>query len=402
MVVFFAALRKPVPFPTGAILEFTSADDSRPKRGFTDPADRPIPPLEPDAPEGISLRFWQMEKSPRSLLEPQDLIGSVTRLVVPEFSPAEDADLGPEVDTTSATVMEMGTHLPDYEDSVQLAFRRCLACLEDVSRAYAIALRPLVEPLSVGDIHPFVLFISRPAGPEGRWRLGFSLYLIPGSFEADYLTDDELDTTDVEKFDVSLFRLREGDPFALYSERALRCETALLAGEFGESVVQAAVGAEVLLDALLGLMIWEEQLPIPDAAAALKKSVAERMRTEYDHRLGGSWDQSASGAIGRWRREIADQRNRVLHRGYRPKEEEAAAARSAKDALAEFVRELLVDRREQYWRTALLLLGIPGLTARRAWDEPMQRLLAKSGEDPDDWHRAYGAWREQVDSAIWR
>jgi hypothetical protein len=283
---------------------------------------------------------------------------------------------------------------------VQRAFRRCLVCLEDVSRAFAITGPTPVAPLAVGDLHPMVMFIPRSPGSMGRYQLGFSIYMIPGNIDAEYISPEQTPAEHNEKMRTMLFRLREGDPFTLYSERTVRSLTSYTAGEFGDAVIHAAVAAEILLDGLLGLMLWEEGAAPADAAKVLAKSVSERLRSEYHGRLGGSWDQNGAGPLGAWRRDLATLRNRVVHSGYRPTEAEAGAARRAQNGIDTFIRERLVAAGVRYWRTAMMLLGIPGLTARGGWTRRVREAYENSGEDNNDWFRRYHNWRLETDPLI--
>ncbi len=400
-VHFFALLRKPIPIPSGAGLIFATPDDPAPYAADTDVEEARIPPLDPPAPDGVSLRFWEVNKSQTGAYEAMEQISTITSLVVPRFSPRRDFGIPDDDDKgaggLTATVVEMATPLPPGKDAVQLSFRRCLTCLEDVSRAYAIATRSMIPPLRVADVHPFVLFISRSPGRMGRWRLGFSLYLIPTNFEAEYLGKD-WEHADQEALRALLFRLREGDPILLFAERLLIAKAEASAGEFGGAVLEAAIAAEILLDALLGLMLWEERPSEVVAAAVLAKSVSERLRSEYHGRLGGNWDQDGSGEIGAWRRNLANLRNRVVHAGYRPSEEEAMAAIGAAAALEEFVAERAVQARYRYWRTVLMFVGTPGLQRRGLWSRRMQDMLSASMEQPSEWHRTYAEWRMRVEA----
>jgi hypothetical protein len=396
-VVFFAALRKPMPIESGDGLEFQSSDDPEPVPTTLDDEPVSIPALAPAAPDGVSLRFWQVEGRADELQAPLEAIDEVTRAVVPRFASSPNRS-SPDLGASDTTVVEMATPLPKGDSSVQLAFRRCFTCVQDVSRAFGNALRPPVAPLTIGDVHPLVLFISRTPGTLGRWRLGFSIYIIPGSLGSEFLAPSELSADDVQTFAIHLRRLRQGDPFPLYAERTHLARTAQQVGEFGDAVVQTAIGVEILLDGVVALCLWEEQASLAVAARTLRRSVSHWLGNELAPRLGGSWDQSGVGAIGRWRRDLADVRNRVVHRGYRPSEEQGNCAIAAGEAVDELVRERLAKHCFQYPRTALLLLGEPGLRKRDAWTRRMQEVAYSSHEDSDSWQVAYVAWRDRVDA----
>ncbi len=228
--------------------------------------------------------------------------------------------------------------------------------------------------------------------------------------------------TEITQFSV---RLAAGDPFALYAERRLEAEREVwTTGRMGQSVVESAIAAEVLFDALLGLMLWEEYeaglVDVEQAAEVFSSDITPRLKNEYAKRLGGNWSLKQEPLRG-WFTLIASVRNRVVHAGFRPDKHARArgarhrprrpaptsCARPAADAydaliaIESFVGNQLTKRWERYPKTAWLFLGTSGferrgrLTAAQAWFD-------KNGGLTGPWVRGYQEWREQVNALIAR
>ena len=203
--------------------------------------------------------------------------------------------------------------------------------------------------------------------------------------------------------------LAAGDPMALVQERLLEAQRlATMEGDFGASVVEAALAAETLLDGVLGLLLWERDGGAPNsdgdissAVSTLSRPLRARLRSEYHPLIGGSWDMQSSEPLRDWDRHVAFVRGRVVHRGYRPRGDEAADALNAVYQLVEFVRDRVATKARQFPRTALMIVTDSGLVERNAW----QRIRAFSEDaarQEPPWRDNYGAWRDRVDRAIAR
>ena len=392
-IVFFVAIQKQIPIPSGGGYVF--GPEARPRERVDPPEWLPPPVLPAPGPNGVGIRFWQMSRPVSVTLAPHDQLDRVLRTVVPprilNRRTDTEAPYDPEL---FDTVVEMATPLMNEPDPVQQAFRRCWRCVEDVHRAFCASTQAHVAPLNVGDIHIFAMFITRQFH---RWQPTLSMYLIPGNTSA-WIAPELTTPQDYEGLHVRLRRLREGDPFSLFAERARLGQTATERGEFADAIVNAAVSMEILLDGLLGLMLWEEGASITAAAEALSKPLADRVRSEYHGRLGGAWNSNANPAVHAWIDDIQRVRGRVVHRGYRPTEEEAWKANAAATNLEEFIRSRLIERRTVYMRTTLMWLGLPGLARRGLWNGKIRRWFEGSTENSDDWIPTYEVWRTQVDA----
>lgn len=388
--MFFAAVHKPIPAPTGAGVELVPGSPPT----LIEP-DETAPALEPRGTEGVSLRFWQTDARDPDMQGALDALDSVSAHVLGHL--LADSQ-GPPIEAPKArvTVAEMITVLPAVDQSVQLAFRRCFAALEDVSRAFGNALNPPYSAVELADVSPIVLFAA-PSKEDGTGDQ-LSMYVISGSIPEDYMGADDLDADAVSRFSVHLLRLRQGDPFSLCSERAHAARVAAERSDFGGTVLNAAVASEILLDATLSSMMWEERTDPETASRTLSRSVSQWLGSELPTRVGGNWAQNGNGPVAAWRHHIANVRNRVVHRGYRPSESES---RSALDSFADLNKHLRVrlhETRLRFPRTTLMLLGEPGVERLGGWTKQMRERIRELDEDPDSWVGEHVAWRDEVDA----
>jgi hypothetical protein len=169
-------------------------------------------------------------------------------------------------------------------------------------------------------------------------------------------------------------------------------------GRFGDAVVSAQTGMEVLLDGLLALMLWEEGVTPEDAAAGPFSDIGfeKRVRTHFHRRLGGNWSTTGRGVMSEWAREVARMRGRVVHSGYRPSANEARRALDITVRVDAFIRKRVMERRNVYPRTTLLLLGRPGLERAGVWRGRIKEFAERADLEPD-WIASFAAWRTDLD-----
>ena len=166
-------------------------------------------------------------------------------------------------------------------------------------------------------------------------------------------------------------------------------------GDTRGTAIFAGVSAESALDELLLHLMWEERQTPEKAAGDWKDGLATRVKTEYSRRLrGGSWDSSGSASIGKWSRDVADLRHRVVHGAYEPTISEARTSINAVDELVSYLCDRLADAANlsRYPRSALALAGERGLARRKSYTRRVRRLQEDPSEPP--WSATYTRWRE--------
>lgn len=408
LLTFLVALPHPCPMPHGTIIARHFTEELRGLQGVS----MRISPEAPDLPKEatarifVSLKFWQVkERVPVGDMH----LGALSQVAVEiaggePFSPAEEH--APEIDSYR-TIVEMITAqnaevwAADEQAAVDDALDRCFDVLSDVS-SMARLVKHLGHPIATKEQISVALWFGRsPTAPSYRTGIGGILMLTPPSSPVKEVFEEP----EMNRLMAHLKRVWDGSPLELAMDRSLEASTFMRRdGDYGNAVIHAALSSEIVLDSILALLLWEEQIQAPSIDAAItafndsRGGLTTRVRREYAPRLGGTWDPEKPGAVQDWARDLARMRGRVVHRGYRPTETEAVAALSASDALLEFIKRRLAIRTRKFPRTALLVLGEPGLRRLGGW-KAAEAYLEASQHRPDDWFREYAAWRSKVDAA---
>lgn len=183
------------------------------------------------------------------------------------------------------------------------------------------------------------------------------------------------------------------NPLAAYLDLDREAFVALRrAGNTRVSVVMVAAACEVLLDRTLLMMNWEEKKTPETVASAWRESLKRRVELDFPGRIGGSWDLTTDGPVGRWAKKVAQIRNRVVHGGYMPSRAEAEDALTASHDLVTFIGDRLTyhGNMKKYPRSAMLLLGNEGLNKRGRYTKAL-RELQKDPREPQ-WDETFGRW----------
>lgn len=114
-----------------------------------------------------------------------------------------------------------------------------------------------------------------------------------------------------------------------------------------------------MLDSALAAMLWEEGMTAADAARIWvdASSITSRVKKMYADRLGGDWRLDVSKPIGRWRENVVDVRNSVIHSGRTPSVTESSAASRGTSELISFITKRLVLKWTRYPKTLAVLCG---------------------------------------------
>ena len=370
-IVFFLPLPEPLPFPHGEVFSFL--DEKHPGLAGLMIQQTPETPLLPEDAEGrifTSLRFWQRLTDMEDELERQtESVDAVVRSIVPpeEYaklredpvegdSTGEDGDnayleeaqrevlrsfdlpedeiealleAGPPRDYQ--TIVEAVTPLVEVEgplDPVSAAFDRCVDRLAQLASSYR---RAALQPIAriTRERLPFnIYYVTYDLGhPKANWSHGLFLAHMsaPELLVIDPATPEQV--ADIKRhLAASLAR----HPLTPYVDRVVDAQHALRLGDTANAVVLAQVGAETFLDAVLGLLLWEEGASAEEAAeGAFASSLTPRVRNFFAPRLGGDWNLRGRGPVGDWKRQLYELRGRVIHAGYEPSRSEAEQALNA-------------------------------------------------------------------------
>ena len=404
---FFVVLPEPLPMPDEyQVMQFVGNTASDLAAADDDP--------------WVWLRFRQVQGASRAVGALEAL-----QLVAPKQEhPAKEerspAGLGLDADYT---VVEAVTPDVSPDDSRQYSgtagelppradpLNRCLRLIDDCVRAYRLAaeapygrLRYECLTLSALAYRGFAPLV-KDAGLDG-----ISVNLDQAIWGQEHLILlDHLNTPDPplgptlhgaleERFARYMADIRSDSPFVGWLEHLAEARIALhLRGEYGAAVVLAHTASEVLVDALLSVMLWEEGADPTTAALSFRDDRAvKRIMANFPSRLGGSWNLSGDGPVARWYRGSAQLRNRIVHAGYSPSRVEVLTAMDAVHGLADHCFNRLVVNRNAYMRATLMSVAKEGLEKRGLWSGKIKAFFHGPAQEEPDWKPALGKWRSQM------
>lgn len=363
----------------------------------------------------VSLKIWRMDEAVDLGIAGFELAARAFQRMRDDHAPRDF--ISPDTlknNTTSnnqACVFEAITPLLatsrngaiDIKSSISDAFDRVIETLAELYRAYANQSGDWrVRPPHRRTLPPAIPFTTRYPFMDDVRNMGI-FFINAGEtnihFAQPDLTDDEF-----EKMVMMVVRNRKarplGDPTMTWALHGRRAQRALyLDCDFESTVIWQHAATETLFDFILLSSLWEEKLEVHKAAEIFRPSLRTRLRTAYASRFGGAWDAKARDThIERFIKHIAEIRNQVIHAGYQPLEEEAELALTVGGEIEKFVKELLVAKRFVYPRTALMILGIPGLQRRGAWSKRMAEQTEDLLDEPD-WMKQFSSWAAEVRTA---
>ncbi|MFE0084060.1 hypothetical protein, partial [[Kitasatospora] papulosa] len=281
------------------------------------------------------------------------------------------------------------------------AFDRCFGVL---SQVYSMSrlVRRREGSLHLGsEQSSYTVWFGRLPGEAYKDDFGGTMWIAP----PPAIPSETFDAGEFSRLEAHLGRLWNGSPLELVMGRATEADQLLRQqGDYANAVIHSAMSSEILLDSLLGLMLWEEQIASEDFDKAVevfdeskRGGLASRVRREYSPRLGGNWNPEVHGPVRQWSKDLAYLRGRVVHRGYRPTKAEAVTALEASDKLLEFAKSRLALKARVYPRTSLMILGEPGLRRIGGW-KAVSKFLESNEEHPLSWFSSYSKWRNTVDA----
>lgn len=356
----------------------------------------------------VSLKIWRPKYRQHGLTQPFDNAMAALREAT-GYHGGDEPRTGdgpspgdPAMEEIAHTVIEAVTPLIPTDAgggdlAVSLAFDRCVEEINTLIAAFILASGdPKIERISRQNLFPFVAWAARDL--NGKLVGGPGMYLPGTSIGTAFAIDNGMETVDrvvMQRVGTYLSRIKRGDPFANYLEwaRAGRRELDII-GDTAAAVNAVHTAGEILLDTILYMIGWEGGESYEDVARWFDGvGFKTRLKTHYHGQLGGQWNpDDPTTVIGKWAENVSRLRGRVVHAGYRPTESETGLALDTLGELEEFVKARLADRRLTYKRTALLLLGTPGLDKRGLYSGQIKRFVEQEADNEDDWIVSYKKW----------
>lgn len=303
-----------------------------------------------------------------------------------------------------ASVAEVATPLLLMEDldtrhALSNAFDRCIEELRKVTRAYfAVSHDVRFRPISRQTCRPLIPYTTQEL--DGTWgQMGIfwsheGVSVLPGG-------PDELTEQQFHALQVNLERARKGDPLTPFVERSRSAHRSFrIDGDYPTAIIAAYTACEVLLNAVLLLTAWEEGMRRNDTRGWFEGQggFLSRVTGQVQPRLGGRWSSGASNDPLTQLRALSKIRNGIVHNGQLPEEANANRALETLGDIEDFVKQRLGAKRQIYPRSALSLLGSPGMERLGFWDKWMEHFVNEHAENEPDWIASFIDWRDHAGS----
>ncbi|MBK5226123.1 MAG: hypothetical protein JJD96_06085 [Thermoleophilia bacterium] len=418
-VIFFIPLREslPIPIETMCFKRAEKVDWLEAVTFWPTPESREkMQPISHEGENFVSLKFWQRKSRILPSSEPFDLAMEVAKIVSRRKTSKTGSSKKEKIhtlpnDQIGTTIIEAVTPLLpelDLENNVNLdlslssAFDRCLHHIEELAEAYRIASSDLYStPVTRCSVYFAVPWTSRePADVKSYGGIG--IFLTNVGEQHITAPKSPISHAEVDKTALILERTRKGDPLVAASRsrwvayRALRIESDTVT-----AVIQAATSSEMFFNTVIQMIAWEETVSPNDAAVWFDQGLSKRLRTYYGPKLGGNWDTCNQNApLGNWSKNLQFCRNKTVHDAYVPSIEEAEAALNAGDEALDFLMSRLCEKRNEYPRTTLLLLGRPGLERRGLYAGKIKTFVEKVAASENDWLIEYNTWAKELEKAL--
>lgn len=412
---FFFALREPLPLPHGFTIHGRPASVS----------------AEDPAPVTSLWAHLTIHQIPASSTQSRAAQQAVYRAFEGSRSPVDGNITNPQTDTFF-TVVEVVTTFDSPNsapsgvsgrglDWTQDALARAIMLLAQTVRAERVAAGSTVAIPSYEQIlNPVLTLIGK--GHRGWIKVpGGMLHQathVPDTWEGPVLT--VLEHLNVEQqmlyvrpgcspgdplfgFWMNLFHLK--NPLATSFERKLDAQRALdVEGQYNLAVVLTTTADEVLIDAVLGLCLWErwyagqQQMEDIVKVFADSKSPVDRMKTSLAQQLGGDWS-SRQGAVSKWIESVWKLRHLCVHGGYDPTFLEAQASIESSRRLQEHILDRIAAKRITFPRVALMALAQPGLEERGLWAGKIKKMAEGTLSQEPNWFINYRKFNTQLQRA---
>src|SRR5258708_6429834 len=310
---------------------------------------------------------------------------------------------------TKITVIQVASitkHKPLDEDTMSELFDSAIDEIRRYLKAYHMVTQRLVKLPTRQTTSVFVPYAVEDIDDEGKF-VGQRESLQKGIFITQPIPQESsIDTT------ISVEQMNEiAQASSTYLGNVLdqfyniRRE-ALLSYDSGSTIVAGillGMAAEILLDELLLMILWEEGV-LPDQAREIFKNeetdaAFKRVKSGlYQERIGGNWSVGGTGVIRQWRYHILELRNRIAHIGYEPTQEEMQKGLDTLVELVKHIADLLCTDLEKYPICTNLIVGHSGME-RRGCRNLFEEII-KNLPYPANPQATYGNWKFEIERLV--
>ena len=351
----------------------------------------------------LSMCFLSLEL-PKDIAEGFNTAMRAARRALPGMDQLQDPDT--TIEALHTVVEITAPALDASEAELTRVFDEAVDAISRVQRAYAQVTGHDVDLLT-RERCPMLLpvFAHPPDVPPDQWHQHLKLFAVNTNFETHPKGSPPLEDEKLEQIDDVHGGFAEQSLFVSVGEFLTDARRAFNRyGDARSALINSALACEVLLDELLGSLLWEEGERPEDWSTYFDENpLLQRVRSNaYSGRLRGDWRLNVGGPIADWSNHIRSLRNRLLHTSYVPTAFEARSALESTVGLMGYLAGLLRDVTARYPRTAFMYggeklfsrtaLGRHLRPLQRSDDEPSWKEVSRNWQDVMNRGRKDGAW----------
>lgn len=380
----------------------------------------------------ISLKIWQIEAVPQSVIERANQAFTAARLAFPNYFDIEAAateELGARnaphehlqsASTTAAggrpplapwTVVEAScvqyqVDTPGAVEIPRMMLERAIEHVQRLQRACSYVSGRAVRPLTLQTLPVTIplataTVTTATATPEFTTDGSVIPYLIPANMYS--LANRSEFTTDEVARVIAFAERDEGFLGGVLASQAEARAALTFRGDCRASVLASATGCEILLDDLLRHLLWESGRRPEDCVSIFfdQGQVTTALKRALKHTqpyLKGQWDIAVQPELKAWQHDVARIRHMTIHAGYRPSVDQAHAALDSVDGLQRYVGDLVLAKKHKFPRTALMMFGEDELIRRNLYTAKVK--AAYQDQIDNDWATRFIRWRDCLERLI--
>jgi len=299
------------------------------------------------------------------------------------------------------TVVEVMCLVDDFDNEhASQVFTKAINHINNFINAYFEAMHTPRRLVSEATLPPMIPFVNRTItelsttdtsdGEIGMYLVNLTPSGIP-YLKQDLPSDNQLTTLPYTFERVTMGLLD------VYNGTRREAELAIRDGNNVTSVILFESSAEVLLRELLIFLHWEEGVEPIAASWVILEHDFNLILTSLQEKLGGNWSRSKAGAVKDWTVNLALLRDKVVHAGYYPDNEERDRAIVAFHELVKYVADRVVNRWKLYPLANDHVVGIE--SAKKRLDDTKFNMLTTLLNElhiPKSVPKNYGNWKYEV------
>jgi hypothetical protein len=299
------------------------------------------------------------------------------------------------------TVVEAMCLVDEFKNEhTSQVFTKVLNHINNFINAYFEAIHTPRRLVSEANLPPMIPFVNRTITEQSTTDTSdgeIGMYLVnPIPSSVPYLKQDQPSSSQLTTLPYTFERVTMG-LLDVYNGTRREAELAIRDGNNVTSVILCESSAEVLLRELLLFLHWEEGVEPVNAGWVILEHDFNQILASLQEKLGGNWSRSKAGAVKYWTVNLALLRDKVVHAGYYPDNEERDGAIAAFHGLVKYIADRVVNRWKLYPLANDHLIGIE--SARKRLDDikfNMLTSLLNELHTPKSVPKNYGNWKYEV------